>query len=326
MGSLIMDIRNEVVQDEKRIRPYVRQTILEYSPALSQQSGAEVYCKLENLQHTGSFKFRGAMNKLLSLTDAVRSKGVVAASTGNHGAAVAYSMQKLDTPGLIFVPENADPSKLAIIKQSGAEVRFFGSDCAETEVHARQYAVQKGMSYVSPYNDLQIIGGQGTIGLELETQLDTIDAAFISLGGGGLISGIAGYLKHANPSIEIVGCSPENSQVMIQSLEAGRIVDIPSLPTLSDGTAGGIEEGAITFEFCQKLVDTYLIVTEDEIRASLLLFMHTHHMMIEGAAAVAIASFMKVHEQYRNKTVVLLICGANIGLETLKQVLQEPQD
>jgi threonine dehydratase len=321
-----MDIRNEVVQAEKRIRPYVRQTILEYSPALSQQSGAEVYCKLENLQHTGSFKFRGAMNKLLSLTDAVRSKGVVAASTGNHGAAVAYSMQKLDTPGLIFVPENADPSKLAIIKQSGAEVRFFGSDCAETEVHARQYAVQKGMSYVSPYNDLQIIGGQGTIGLELETQLDTIDAAFISLGGGGLISGIAGYLKHANPSIEIVGCSPENSQVMIQSLEAGRIVDIPSLPTLSDGTAGGIEEGAITFEFCQKLVDTYLIVTEDEIRASLLLFMHTHHMMIEGAAAVAIASFMKVHEQYRNKTVVLLICGANIGLETLKQVLQEPQD
>jgi threonine dehydratase len=321
-----MDIRNEVVQAEKRIRPYVRQTILEYSPALSQQSGAEVYCKLENLQHTGSFKFRGAMNKLLSLTDAVRSKGVVAASTGNHGAAVAYSMQKLDTPGLIFVPENADPSKLAIIKQSGAEVRFFGSDCAETEVHARQYAVQKGMSYVSPYNDLQIIGGQGTIGLELETKLDTIDAVFISLGGGGLISGIAGYLKHANPSIEIVGCSPENSQVMIQSLEAGRIVDIPSLPTLSDGTAGGIEEGAITFEFCQKLVDTYLIVTEDEIRASLLLFMHTHHMMIEGAAAVAIASFMKVHEQYRNKTVVLLICGANIGLETLKQVLQEPQD
>jgi threonine dehydratase len=321
-----MDIRNEVEQAEARIRPHIRQTILEYSPSLSRKSGAEVYCKLENLQYTGSFKLRGAMNKLLSLTDSAKSKGVVAASTGNHGAAVAYSMHKLDTPGLIFVPENADSSKLAIIKQSGAEVRFFGSDCAETEVHARQYAAQKGMSYVSPYNDLQIIGGQGTIGLELETQLDTIDAVFISLGGGGLISGIAGYLKHTNPSIEIVGCSPENSQVMIQSLEAGRIVDIPSLATLSDGTAGGIEDGAITFEFCQKLVDTCLTVTEEEIRASLLLFMREHHMMIEGAAAVAIASFLKVQERFKNKTVVLLICGANISLDTLKQVLQESAD
>jgi threonine dehydratase len=321
-----MDIRSEVMQAETRIRPYVRQTILEYSPILSQQSRAEVYCKLENLQHTGSFKVRGAMNKLLSLTDPVRSKGVVAASTGNHGAAVAFSMQKLDAPGIIFVPENADSSKIAIIEQSSAELHYFGSDCAEAEVHARQYAAKRGMTYVSPYNDLRIIGGQGTIGLELEEQLSSIDAVFVSLGGGGLISGIAGYLKHVFPSVEIIGGSPENSQVMIQSLEAGKIVDAPSLPTLSDGTAGGIEDGAVTFEFCQQLVDTCLTVTEEEITASLLLFMRAHRMMIEGAAAVAIASFLKVQERFRDKTVVLVICGANIGLETLKQVLQESQD
>ncbi|MFC1620467.1 threonine/serine dehydratase [Candidatus Neomarinimicrobiota bacterium] len=325
-GGWVMDIRNEVMGAEARIRPYARQTILEYSPALSQQSGAQVYCKLENLQYTGSFKLRGAMNKLLSLADSVRSKGVVAASTGNHGAAVAYSMQKLDAPGIIFVPENADSSKVAIVKQSGAEVRSYGFDCAETEVHARQYAAEKGMTYISPYNDLQVIGGQGTIGIELEQQLRPIDAVFVSLGGGGLISGIAGYLKHVIPSVEIVGCSPENSQVMIQSLEAGRIVDIPSLPTLSDGTAGGLEDGAVTFELCQKLVDTCLTVTEEEIRASLLLFMRAHHMMIEGAAAVAIASFLKVQEHFKNKTVALLICGANISLETLKQVLHGPTD
>jgi threonine dehydratase len=220
-GRNILDIYNEVKQAEKRIRLHLRPTRLEYSPTLSRQSGAEVYCKLENLQPTGSFKVRGAMNKLLSLEDSVRSKGVVAASTGNHGAAVAYSMQKLDVPGIIFVPGNADPSKIAIIEQSDAEVRFFGSDCAETEVHARQYAAGQGMTYVSPYNDLQIIGGQGTIGLELQQQLSSIDAVFVSLGGGGLISGIAGYLKHSNPSVEIIGCSPENSQVMIQSLAAG---------------------------------------------------------------------------------------------------------
>lgn len=321
-----MDIRNEVKQAETRIRPYVRQTILEYSPTLSQRSGAEVYCKLENLQHTGSFKVRGAMNKLLSLTGSDRSKGVVAASTGNHGAAVAFSMEQLGVPGIIFVPENADPSKIALIEQSNAEVRFFGSDCAETEVHARQYAADQGMTYVSPYNDPQIIGGQGTIGLELERQLGSIDAVFVSLGGGGLISGIAGYLKPSNSSLEIIGCSPENSQVMIQSLEAGRIVDVPSMPTLSDGTAGGIEAGAITFEFCQQLVDTCLTVTEEEIRASLLLFLRAHRMMIEGAAAVAIASFLKASERFRGRTVVLVICGANIGLDTLKQVLQGPQD
>ena len=321
-----MDIRWEIEQAETRIRPHIRQTVLEYSPTLSQQSGAEVYCKLENLQYTGSFKVRGAMNKLLSLADTERGRGVVAASTGNHGAAVAFSMKKLDMPGIIFVPENADPSKIAILEQFDTEVRFFGTDCAETEVHARQYAAKRGMTYVSPYNDPQIIGGQGTVGLELEQQLGSIDAVFVSLGGGGLISGIAGYLKQRNPSVEIVGGSPENSQVMIQSLEAGKILDIPSLPTLSDGTAGGIEEGAITFALCQGLVDTCLTVTEDEISAGLLLFMRAHRMMIEGAAAVAIASFLKVSERFKDKTVVLIICGANIGLETLKQVLEGSKD
>ncbi len=316
-----MDILREVLLAEERIRPHIRQTILEYSPVLSQRGGADVYCKLENLQHTGSFKVRGAMNKLLSLAAEERARGVVTASTGNHGAAVAYCLGKLDASAIVFVPEGSSPSKIQAIERLGAEVRYRGGDCVEAEVCARRYAAQHGMTYVPPYNDPQVVGGQGTIGVELARQLDQIDAAYVSLGGGGLISGIAGYLKSVRPGVEIIGCSPENSQVMIQSVKAGRILDLPSLPTLSDGTAGGIEAGSITLELCRTLVDEYVAVTEDEIKEGLRLFIGTHHMLIEGAAAVAIASYLKTRERWVGKNVVVVICGANISLETLKAVL-----
>ena len=318
-----MDIVREVRRAERRIRPYVRETILEHSPVLSELGGANVYCKLENLQHTGSFKARGALSKLLSLTEEQRACGVVTASSGNHGAAVAYSLGKLGATGIVFVPQIADPAKVQAIERLGAEVRFFGQDCAEAEVHARDYAAQHGMVYVSPYNDPQVIGGQGTIGVELVRQLEPIDVVYASLGGGGLISGISALLKSVQPVVQVIGCSPQNSQVMIQSVRAGRILDLPSLPTLSDGTAGGIEPGAITFELCQALVDGYLTVTEEEIRAALLLFVEAHHMLIEGAAAVAVAAYLKSSERFVGKNVVIVICGANISLQTLREVLSE---
>ncbi len=315
------NIKKEVQLAEKRIRLHIRETILEHSLYLSQHGNANVYCKLENLQFTGSFKTRGAMNKVLSLTPEEQRHGVVSASTGNHGAAVAFSLNKLNTSGIIFVPEIASSNKVEAIERLGAEVRYFGQDCVEAEAHARKYASENQMTYISPYNDLQVAAGQGTIGIELARQLDTFNAVFVSLGGGGLISGIAGYLKSINPNVHIIGCSPENSQVMIQSVKAGKILDLPSLPTLSDGTAGGLEPGAITFELCQALVDDYITVTEDEIKESLRLFMQTHHMMIEGAAAVAIASYLKMFERFKGKNVVIIICGANISLEILKGIL-----
>jgi threonine dehydratase len=318
-----MDVVEEVQRAEERIRPHIRETVLEHSPVLSELGGANVYCKLENLQHTGSFKARGAMNKLLSLTEEERARGVVTASTGNHGAAVGYSLSKLNASGIVFVPENADRAKVEAIKRLGAEVRYHGQDCAEAEVHARQYAAQKRMTYVSPYNDRQVIGGQGTIGVELAGQLECIDAVYVSLGGGGLISGIAGYLKSVQPGVQVIGCSPENSQVMIQSVKAGRILDLPSLPTLSDGTAGGIEAGSITFDLCRTLVDQYVTVSEEAIKESLLLFIGAHHMLIEGAAGVAIASYLETRERFAGKNVVIVICGANISLETLAEVLRD---
>ena len=315
------EVYTRVLEAQERIRPHVLETALEYSHYLSDLGGATVYCKLENLQHTGSFKIRGAMNKVLWLSQAERERGVVAASTGNHGAAVAYSADKLRVPGTIFVPENADPFKVMAIEELGGEVRYFGGDTAETETFARKYAAEQGLTYISPYNDPEVIGGQGTIGAELERQLDRVDAVFISLGGGGLISGIAGYLKSVFPEVRIIGCSPENSQVMIQSIRAGRILDLPSLPTLSDGTAGGIEAGSITFELCRALVDEYVTVTEEEIREQLRLFIQNHNMVIEGAAAVAIASYLNLCRRFSGKNVVIIICGANISQDTLKEIL-----
>ncbi len=316
------DIFHEVRAAEARIRPYIRETYLQRSDHLSDVHNANIFLKLENLQFTGSFKVRGALNKVLSLTSEQRARGIVTASTGNHGAAVAFSLRKVETPGIVFVPENASPGKVQMVRRLGAEVRPHATDNAETEAYARQYARDHNMIYISPYNDPHVIAGQGTIAVELAVQLEHIDTVVVAVGGGGLISGIAGYLKARMPAVQVIGCSPENSQVMIQSVRAGRILDLPSLPSLSDGTAGGLEAGAITFELCRDLVDDYVTITEDEIQEALYSFLDSHHMLIEGAAAVPLAAMTRLSKQIRGKNVVAIICGRNISMETLATVLR----
>ncbi len=313
----------EIKKAEQRIRPYIRKTFLDKSLALSQWGGASVYCKMENSQYTGSFKVRGALNRLLALSPEEKKRGVVAASTGNHGAAVAYGCSVCSITGTIYVPHTASPAKLKTITMLGSPIEKFGNDCVEAEGEARRVAQENKQTYISPYNDLLVAAGQGTIGVELMDQLASIDVLFVSLGGGGLISGIAAYCKSINPRIQVMGCSPENSKVMIESIKAGSILDIPSLPTLSDGTAGGLEPESVTFELCQSLVDECVTVTEEEIADSLRFVMETHHCMIEGAAAVAVASYRKTHKRFRGKNVAIVLCGANIGLETLKSLLNQ---
>ena len=315
-----MEIRTEALQAENRIRPHIGETPVEYSPALSGMGDCRVFLKFENLQQTGSFKVRGAMNKLLCLTAHERMKGIVAASSGNHGAAVAFALSKLKLTGTIFVPENASPTKVEMIRSLGAEVRLHGADCLITEAHARCYAEQNGMVYVSPYNDPQVIGGQGTIGVELARQLPSIDAVFAALGGGGMISGIAGFLKSVFAEVKMIGCSPVNSPVMVESVRAKRIVEIESKPTLSDATAGGVEPGAMTFDLCRRVVDDYVLVSEEEIRFAMRWFIEAHHMPIEGAAGVAIASYLKMKERLQGRNIVIIICGANISMETLQRI------
>ncbi len=305
----------------ERIRPFVRETILDRSAYYSQSSGVEVYFKCENLQHTGSFKARGAMNKILSLSARERERGIVTASTGNHGAACTYAMQRVGASGIVFVPQTAEETKLAAIRRLGAEIRTFGRDSIETENHARAFAAEHGMTYVPPYNDPLVIAGQGTIGVELLQQLPDLDAVFVSVGGGGLIGGIASYVKGVRPELQIFGCSPQNSQVMALSVAAGDILDLPSLPTLSDGTAGGVEAGSMTFPLCRDYVDAYISVTEEEIADSLRQFMGAQHMLIEGSAAVAIAAFLQVTEQLQGARAAIVLCGANISLETLQEIV-----
>ena len=316
-----MDMRGEIAAAEKRVRPYARETPLEDSPALGRPGGARVFLKMEHLQITGSFKLRGAMNKLLSLAPEQREKGVVTASSGNHGAAVAYGLMTLGLRGVIFVPENASPAKVANIRAFGTEIRAHATDSGITETFARRYAEENGRVYVSPYNDAEVVAGQGTIGVELARQLDGIDSLYVALGGGGLISGIAGYLKSIGRRIDIVACSPENSAVMHHSVRAGRILEIESKPTLSDGTAGGVEQGAITLELCRRYVDRYLLVSEDEIAEAMRLIIDRHHTLIEGAAGVAVAGYLKDTDRPAGKHVVIILCGANISRDRLKQVL-----
>lgn len=317
----MFDIKNEVLLAEKRIRAHVRETPLDYSIALSRETKTSVFLKCENLQYTGTFKVRGAINKLLSLTPSQREQGVVTASTGNHGAAVAFGLNKLNMKGKIFAPETASSTKIDNIRNFNASLEFYGTDCVQTEIHALEYAKKHNMIYVSPYNDLEVIGGQGTIGLELINQLSQIDVVLIPIGGGGLASGIAGYLKSISPKTKIIGCLPENSPVMAESVRLGRIIDMVTQPTLSDATAGGIEPGSITFDICRKFVDDYILVSEEEIKNAIISLIKTQHLLIEGAAGVALAALLKDAQQYHGKNVVVILSGANISLETLKLIL-----
>jgi threonine dehydratase len=187
---------------------------------------------------------------------------------------------------------------------------------------AKKTAKENGLIWVSPYNDPQIIGGQGTIGIELTRQLDAIDAVLVPVGGGGLIGGIAGYLKSVNPAVEIIGCQPENSAVMYESVRAGKILDLPSKPTISDGSAGGVEPGAMTLDLCKKYVDDWILVTEDEIVESLRLLMEKHYLLAEGSGVLSIASFIKEKERFENRSVVCIVSGGKISLDTLRQVLE----
>lgn len=318
-----MNLPEAVLQAHTRLRPHVRETPLEYSLTFSQTSGAEVWLKLENFQHTGSFKVRGAMNKLLSLTAEQLQKGVVAASSGNHGAGVAFGLAKLGAKGVVFVPEGASATKLEAIRRYGAEVLVFGKTGDDTEVYARRYADERGLTYISPYNDPDVIAGQGTIGVEIVRQMaDIPNAIFVTVGGGGMISGIGSYLKSVSPNTKIIGCQPENDAAMGASVQAGEIVEVEAKPTLSDGSAGGLEPGAITLELCQSLVDDWVNVSEEEIREAMRLFMQTQHQLLEGSAGVALAAFLNNSPQYQGQKVVIVICGANISLSLLQTILQ----
>ncbi|MFC2165709.1 threonine/serine dehydratase [Acidobacteriota bacterium] len=318
---MTMDIAKETLEAEKRIREHIRETPADFSPSLSQIGACQSYLKLENYQHSGSFKARGALNKYLSLSDSDREKGIITASSGNHASAVAYVLHKFRGRGTIYLPYSTPQAKVDLLRLYGSDLEFYGEYSVETEAYAQEMAQKQNRVYISPYNDMKIIGGQGTIGIELLKEIEAINSVLVPIGGGGLISGIGGYLKSVNSDIEIIGCETENSPAMSESIKAGKIVDVGYKPTLADGTVGGMEQGSITFELCRKIVDDYILVSENEMARSIRLILEKHSLLLEGAAAMSVASFLKQRDRFKGKNIVLILTSSKIDLDTLEEIL-----
>ena len=291
-----------------RLAPLLRETPLE--PAAWSNN---VLLKLEHLQPTGSFKIRGATNKIELLTREQAAAGVITASNGNHGMAVAAAARKRGIRAEVYVSSHVPAEKLQRIRQYGANIQHAGQEPLDAELAARKAAGQSGKVFISPYNDIDVIAGQGTIGVELHRQYPRIDAVFVAAGGGGLIGGIGAFLKSVSPQTEIVGCWPENSPVLYECMQAGRTREVIEQPTVSESTAGGLEPDSVTLDLCRSVVDRGVFVREAAILAAMRHILETEHWLIEGAAGVAVAGFLKEAPRYEGKTVVIVICGRNVS-------------
>jgi threonine dehydratase len=306
-----------------RLREHLPVTPLVTFGAFGDEVGVEMLVKCEHQQRTGSFKARGALAKSLTLSADQLRRGVVTASTGNHGLGVANAMATLGGHCLVFVPENASETKIAALRRLGADIHAEGNDSGALEPVARAHAAEHGLTYLSPYNDVDVVAGQGTTAVEILDQLDGrgLDAVFVAVGGGGLISGVAAVLRERLPGVRVVGASPSLDAAMAASIRAGRVVTVDARPSLSDGTAGSIEAGALTLALCQTLVDDWLLIDEPEIRAALRTVIDTEHVLIEGAAAVAFAAASRLREEIRGQRIAVISCGGNISATTLVQAL-----
>jgi threonine dehydratase len=305
-----------ILRAHSAIRPQVPVSPLQSSHALSAALGCETLLKCEHLQPTGSFKIRGATNKMEIIGTPARHAGVTTASTGNHGQAVARAGALAGVPVTVYVGASAASSKLDAIRALGAELIVVEGPPIEAELRARRDATTQGRIYISPYNDLDVMAGQGTLGIELSEQAPQLDAVFISVGGGGLIGGVGTALKQLLPQARVVGVWPENSPCLLRAIEAGRIVDVEESETLSDATAGAIEPGSVTLPICRTVIDATVTVSEAEIGQAMRHIAQAEHWIVEGAAAVALAGLTKSAHAYRGKRVAVVLCGRNIALAT----------
>lgn len=316
-----MNLFSEIKLANNRIKGDILQTPLLYSNWLSDYCNGDVYLKLESEQVTGSFKARGSLNKLRWIQEQQLDAMPVTASTGNHGLGFARACDLLGIIGKVFLPKNAVSSKVEAIRAYNVEIEFYGNDPYKTEINTRQTAEDNGWIYVSPYNDPQIVAGQGTIGIEILEELSNPDNILATVGGGGLISGIGTFIKEKAPNTKIIGCQPENSPEMSVSVRAGKYKQVESKPTLSDGSAGGFEKDSLTFELCKNLVDDFILISEDEIEDAIKSMIKNHSKLVEGSAGVAIASLLKHPEQFESQSTVIVVCGANISEAKLQSIL-----
>jgi threonine dehydratase len=316
-----LNVPRLVMEAHERCRDHLSPTPLEYSLYLSNRIEGDVWLKLDSMQRTSSFKFRGALNKILSLTEEELEQGVVTASTGNYALAIAEAVRIRNHKATIYVAENLDVSRLELLRAHGLDLVVFGKGAWDAEKEARRVAEEEDRIYVSPYNDPVVVGGQGTCGYEISEQLPDLAAAFFACGGGGLLGGSAGWLKSHNPDVEAFGVSPANSPVIYESMRKGKIVEMETFPTLADTCAGGLDLDSITLDICQRYAEEVMLLTETEIEASIRLLFEQHRLVVEGSAALGVGGLLKRKDRLKGKKVVAVLCGRNIDLEVFKRII-----
>jgi threonine dehydratase len=316
-----MKLWEEIEWAQQRIQKIILRTPTLHSDTISKLTGKEVFLKLENLQKTGSFKIRGAYHLLSQLSQSQRRKGVVAASAGNHAQGVAYASSLLGIPATIVMPESASIAKQLATKSYGGEVILYGQNTDEALQYARKLA-ENGAFFVHPFDDEQVMAGQGTIGVEILEDVPGVEAIVVPVGGGGLVAGIATIVKKRRPKVKIIGVQSAYAPSAFYSLKRKRIVEVHVKPTLADGIALQ-QVGKMTFPIIRKYVDDILAVQEDEIASAILMLMERKRVVAEGAGATPLAALLSQKERIGPRKVVLVISGGNIDVHLLDRIIEK---
>ena len=316
-----MRLWEEIEFARNKIRGTILRTPMIYSDTFSKLTGKEVFLKLENLQKTGSFKIRGAYYKLSQLTPSMKSKGVVAASAGNHAQGVALASSLLGIHSTIVMPMGVSLAKQMATQTYGGEILLFGENTDEALHQAKKIAAE-GQCFIHPFDDEQVIAGQGTIGLEILEEVPGVEAILIPIGGGGLASGVAAIVKRRRPKVQIIGVQSAQAPAALRSLEKNRIVEIKVKPTLADGIAVG-RMGEVTFPIIREKVDEIIPVNEDEIASAILQLMERKRIVAEGAGATPLAALLSNRLKTRLKKIVLVISGGNIDFHLLDRIIEK---
>jgi len=306
----------EILKAKKNLEGVVYRTPLTYSRKLSEISGAEIYLKWENLQKTGSFKLRGAYNKISSLTPEERGKGVITASAGNHALAVAHVAKMMGIKATVVVPETAPKIKVEQCRALEAEVILKGANYDESVVYCKKMVSKIGATYIPSFEDYKVIAGQGTIGCEILEDMPETDTIIVPVGGGSLISGVALWAKTVNPKIRVLGAQSTAAYTMHECFKAKKMVDVPVPPTIADGLAGGISQ--MTLDLVLKYVDEIVLAREEELKSAILWVLKNERQIVEGSGAVGPAAVLQRKIRFkRSEKVVIVISGGNIDIELL---------
>jgi threonine dehydratase len=295
-----------------RIAPFARRTPLEFSRELN------AHLKLENLQRTGSFKLRGALNRILALTDEEKRRGVIAASAGNHAQGVAFGCARVGVSALVVMPEATPRTKIEATQSYGVEIRLFGATYEDAEAEARRLERETGRVFVSPYNDPLIIAGQGTVALEILDDLPEVKQVLVPVGGGGLICGVGTAFRAINPAMRVLGVTSRATPAIYNHLKG---THLPQLPSIAEGLAGEVEPGALTLDLAPQVVDDMVLVEEDDIRAAIAWLVEAHHLIAEGSGAVCVAALRAYPELVHAGTTAAIITGGNLDVKELKRIL-----